>query len=304
METIKYLGLPNCRRLSDGNVELIVTTDVGPRIMRYGFSGGENVLGEWPDKKSVTKLGEFRLLGGHRLWAAPELEELTYGPDNGPVEVRVASPNRLQLVQPVDAAGLEKEIDIVLDHGSAILKHRITNRRKAPVELAPWALTIMRGLGTAIIPSEPYKGHDECFLPARQMVSWHYTNLADPRIKFGKKHTLLRSIEGEKEPTKIGFGNRLGWAAYAVAGSLFVKKFPWIEKGRYPDMGCNCEFYTEGSFLEVESIGPLATLAPGESVEHAEQWWLLRDVEIGQSEESVETALDAARASLKLAQRP
>ena len=67
MEKINYLGLPNCRLLTDGKVELIVTTDTGPRIMRFGFPGGKNMLGEWPDKKAVTKLGEFRLWGSERL---------------------------------------------------------------------------------------------------------------------------------------------------------------------------------------------------------------------------------------------
>jgi hypothetical protein len=301
MEKINFLGLPNCRRLTDGKVELVVTTDTGPRIMRFGFPGGKNMLGEWPDKKAVTKLGEFRLWGGHRLWAAPELEDLTYGPDNGPVGVKSESKDRVHLVQPVDLAGLEKEIAITLSDSGAVLTHRITNRRKAPVELAPWALTIMRGLGTAIIPAEPYFGHDERFLPARQVVLWHYTDMADQRITWGRKYVLFRSVESAKEPTKIGFGNRRGWAAYAVDGTLFVKKFPWVEGGNYPDFGCNCEFYTEGSFLEVESLGPLRTLNPGETVEHVEEWKLFADAGIGGAPSEIEKALDPllARAGIK-----
>src|SRR5690349_10985616 len=40
IEKTEYGGWPNCYRISNGEVELIVTTDVGPRIMHYGFVGG------------------------------------------------------------------------------------------------------------------------------------------------------------------------------------------------------------------------------------------------------------------------
>jgi hypothetical protein len=32
--------------------------------------------------------------------------------------------------------------------------------------------------------------------------------------------------------------------------------------------------------LEIETLGPLTTLQPGEWVSHTEQWWLHRDVSI------------------------
>jgi hypothetical protein len=59
---------------------------------------------------------------------------------------------------------------------------------------------------------------------------------------------------------------------------LFVKQFSYAEGRRYPDNGCNFETFTNQEFLEVESLGPLQRIAPGKSVEHVEQWWLLKDV--------------------------
>ena len=44
---IPYLGAPNNIRMSNGTVELNLTTDYGPRIMRYAFAGSgdnDNVL--------------------------------------------------------------------------------------------------------------------------------------------------------------------------------------------------------------------------------------------------------------------
>ena len=39
MEKVAYFNQPNCFKLSNGIVEVIVTTDIGPRIIRYGFAG-------------------------------------------------------------------------------------------------------------------------------------------------------------------------------------------------------------------------------------------------------------------------
>ena len=86
MEKITYLDLPNCYRLSNGTAELVFTTDVGPRVIRYAFVGGENVLGECPAESVVTELGEWKPWGGHRLWAAPECFELVWKKTHGTTE--------------------------------------------------------------------------------------------------------------------------------------------------------------------------------------------------------------------------
>ena len=49
-ERTQYGGWPNCYRLSNGTVELIATADVGPRIIRFGFTGGQNLFAEFPDQ--------------------------------------------------------------------------------------------------------------------------------------------------------------------------------------------------------------------------------------------------------------
>ncbi len=54
MEKVSYGGWPNCIKLSNGQTELIATTDVGPRIMRFGYAGGQNLLKEYKDQMSKT----------------------------------------------------------------------------------------------------------------------------------------------------------------------------------------------------------------------------------------------------------
>src|SRR5437867_3326516 len=54
MEWIEYGGWPRCVRLANERVELVVTTDVGPRIIRFGYRGGENVFAEFAGQVGKT----------------------------------------------------------------------------------------------------------------------------------------------------------------------------------------------------------------------------------------------------------
>ena len=65
---------------------------------------------------------------------------------------------------------------------------------------------------------------------------------------------------------------------------MTVKRAPAIAGRQYPDYGCNLEVFTNPDFLEVETLGPLCALAPGESVSHVERWWLFGSVPPGEGE--------------------
>src|SRR5216683_5030852 len=72
VEKIEYQGWRNCYRVSNSEVELIVTSDVGPRVIRFGFVGGQNVFKEFPDQLGGNREEKFQLRGGDRVWKAPE----------------------------------------------------------------------------------------------------------------------------------------------------------------------------------------------------------------------------------------
>ena len=293
IEKVTYLKLPNCYRLSNEIVEVIVTTDVGPRIVRYGFIGEDNLLGETGEDMVKTELGVWKPIGGHRLWTAPESMPRSYSPDNDPVAFTLDG-NTVRLVQPVEPkTGIQKELTVTLEAtGTAVtVLHTLTNRSVWDIEVSPWALTIMNTGGEVIIPHEPYRSHDEYLPPARPLALWHYTDLSDPRWTIGKKYIRLKSNPQMKESQKIGVGNAQGWAAYVRNRTLFVKRYPWVAGATYPDFGSNTETYTAGTFIELETLGPLESVAPGASVEHVERWYLFRNVNAGASEQALDAAL-------------
>ncbi|HSV73367.1 MAG TPA: hypothetical protein VLH79_06370 [Chthonomonadales bacterium] len=289
-----YFGQPNCYRLSNGVVEAIVTTDVGPRVIRYGLVGGRNLFAEMPDDVVNTELGNWRPMGGHRLWHAPEAKPRTYAPDNDPVKLEAVGSDGVRLTQTVEpATGIEKEMLVRMDaDGSGVtVTHTLTNRGLWPVDLAPWALTIVAGGGVTILPQEPFRSHDEYLLPARPMVLWHYTDMTDPRLTLGRRYIRLRTDEKLDTPQKIGIRNKQGWAAYHLDSLLFIKRYPFLEGQTYPDEGCNTETFTKGDFMEVETLGPMRRVTPGESAHHVEKWYLFANVDIGTTEATLDAAI-------------
>lgn len=274
---IAYGGWPNCFRLSDGRTELIVTTDIGPRIIRYSFVGGNNLLKEFADQMGTHGGKAWRIYGGHRLWIAPEDPERTYVPDNKPVPWAWRALT-FTVQQPADPiTRLAKEIRIRFeDSGRVRILHRITNQGRRIAEFAPWALTAMAPGGEAVFPMEPFAPHPRALLPARPLVLWPYTKMNDPRWTWGEKEIRLRQDVNQTEPQKVGFLSQQGWMAYALNRDVFIKRHTHVPGVVYPDMGCNVETFTNDEMLELESLAPLMRLKPGERADHIETWSLHR----------------------------
>ncbi len=291
LEKVSYAGWDNCLKLTDGKVELIVTLDVGPRVIRFGFVDGQNLFHNFPDQVGKTGGDEWLSYGGHRLWHAPEVMPRTYYPDNNPVQHEWDGRTLRLTPPPEHSNNLQLGIDITLEPDSKVLlNHRITNIGVWDVELSPWCLSVMAAGGRAIVPQEPYKPHPDCLVPARPLVLWHFIDMSDPRWTWGKEFIQLRQDNSIPSKQKVGAGNTLGWAAYTLNNDVFVKRFAFDPDKTYPDMGCNCELFTMPDFLEVETLGPLTKLAPGQSLSHLERWGLYQ-ARIGDNEASIKTNL-------------
>jgi len=291
MEVVEFAGWPHCVRLSNGQVELVATTDVGPRILRFGFVGGQNLFKVLPGTEGLTGGDEWHSFGGHRLWHAPEVFPRTYAPDNVPIEHDWDGKTlTLRSVEPGN--GIEREIGLTLSPSAPQVGvvHRITNRNPWPIELAVWALSVMADSGEAIYPQELYKPHPDCLVPARPLVLWHFTDMTDPRWTWGRKYIRLRQDPKAKTKQKAGMLNTAGWAAYVLGGDVFVKRYGYDPAATYADMGCNTESYTDADILEIETLGPLTRLDPGATAEHRERW-LLAHAECGPTDEDVDARI-------------
>ena len=281
LETLSYMGLTNCIKLSNGIVDVIASTAVGPRLLFYGPTGGSNVLAHFPEAAKETQLGIWKPYGGHRLWVWPEVFPATYAPDNDPIEYLPEGEYGFVLRQPVDKASMQKEIRVSMSpEGTSVrLEHTVTSHCLWPVDIAAWAVSIVEP-GTSIVPRVPFQTHDEYVPVTQPLALCAFTDLQDPRFTLGQKYLLLRGDPSCPTSQKLGLRNKQNWCAHLVNNLLFVKRFKHDERAEYPDYGVNTEVYTEGRFQELELLGPHRVVATGESLKLAEEWSLFTDVQI------------------------
>jgi hypothetical protein len=275
VEEIRVEGHP-CLAVDRGGPRIVITTDVGPRILSVVLPDGtgEGLLASLPDLH-IDRVGwpRFQLHGGHRLWAGPELPETTYLPDNGPIAVERlvdgVSCSYLELV-----TGLRRTVRVTPGDDSVVVDHTLANEGASTWEVAPWAITMCTPGGEAWVPRSLGALDPDGVLPNGSLVTWPYTRLADDRLVLDDPVVRLRSIAGAPTPCKIGLSGRAGWIAYRLGGTVLVKRVTYIDDATYPDMGASLQCYSGGDFLEIETLGPLVTLDPGSSIDHRETWSL------------------------------
>ena len=64
LEVVDYRGWTNNLKLSNASVELIVTLDVGPRVIAYRAPGGFNVMKNYDEMMGGTGEAEWQIRGG------------------------------------------------------------------------------------------------------------------------------------------------------------------------------------------------------------------------------------------------
>ncbi len=270
-----FHGYPT-RTLANQHLRVDYLAEAGPRLVRIYLGGSDmNLLAEAPDLSWETDLGVYRLYGGHRLWHAPEAFPRTYLPDNEGLTIDEID-GGVRLRQPTERpTGIQKSMELRLDPDRPALtvQHSLHNVGLWPVQLAPWALTQVALGGVAVLPQQaPVTSQ---YLPNRQLTLWSYTQVRDPRLRLDDDLVLVDGQAGE-QACKIGYFNHVGWMGYLLGDIFFVKRFTPQPGLPHPDMGCNCEVYVWNRFLEVETLGPLATLEPGAAIVHVETWELHR----------------------------
>ena len=278
LQTIEYKGWKDCLLLENDTIELVVSVGLGPRVLSFKRKDGANFFKNFDDQMANISQDTWQSYGGHRLWHAPEVWTRTYYPDVQPVKYEWDGSRLTLTCETETTSRLQKEIVIDFPASGSLVKvtHRIYNRGPWAAKFAPWALSVMAPGGTVIVPQEPFVPHGpgagQSFAAGRPIVLWQFTNMADPRFVWGKRFIWMR--QDDAYPTKQKFGALVkpGWAAYALGSELFIKHFAYFPGAPYTDYGCNAEFYTEPGMLEVESIGPEASVEPGDFAEHIETW--------------------------------
>ena len=290
IDRTEYRGWKNCWKVSNGEIELVVTGDVGPRAIWFGFAGGQNFFKNYPEQMGRSGEADWMIRGGARVWVAPEDRAATYGLDNAPVQIGVED-GALTATAPVEeTVGVQKQMIVRMAAAEARVEvvYRVRNAGLLYTEFAAWAPCVMAPGGVGITGFPPRGSHADILTPTNPLVMWAYTDLSDKRWTFTKKYMILQQDGAAGAPQKIGHFNPHTWGAYRLNGELFIKRSDAAPGKPYPDFGCSFQIFTNREMLELETMGPLRRVAPGEWVEHVERWSLHRDVPAAWTDEDLD----------------
>lgn len=285
LEIQNYKDFGKCLSISNDKIEAIITTDIGPRIISFGFKGQENIL--FDTRSAFEPMGgkEFdnhyfngaawENLGGHRLWIAPESLPETYNPDINPVEYTIDK-NTVTFTQaPQTQNGVQISLKITMDEQKAemLVEHIGKNISQENKEFALWPITVMAQNGVEIIPLNT---NDSGLLPNRNLTFWPYSKLNDPRLTIGNKYITLRQDPSNTDAFKIGVDCNSGVGYYVLGNTVFSKEYTHTLFGNYPDFSASYESYTNDTILEFETLSTLSNVAPNESISHTEKFILYK----------------------------
>jgi hypothetical protein len=280
---IKQNGYDHCIALSNGRVRVVLEPDYGGRVLEYSLDG-VNVLYIDPSEDGLTyKPGKKHPNGWSPCAGRFDIGPETITPEHLPLwmgryEAHITGPYSARLTSPKDETlGIQLVREFVLDEKTSRLSctQVIKNIGSKTVRFCHWSRTFVLGGGICFVPvdlntSRFPKGYI-LYGPNNTML-YQPEDHPNVRIRDG-----VLEIMGPQESTKYAMDACEGWLAYLMRqGRLFVKTFPLYPGRVYGEMtGNNASvWYNQTLMCEVEPIGPIETILPGQSADFTECWHL------------------------------
>ncbi len=245
--------------LSNGAIEVTVTSRPYLRLTALRRPGEVDWL------RPRQKRGDW----GLRTWVMipsgenPALNALSYQP----AQIERSGPLRLEArAAPDHSSGLSLHWTVELDPHRARLKitHTIRNQSARTQTVAPWAIALVNfdGAGRTLASAEDAR--PDSAPTAYLMTGIDQAGPAGRRLILDHGQIGLRLAGPADDTLKIGSRSRGGWVLYERPdGSRLVSRSP-LPEGIIPDGGRNLTLYHRGTAAEIEHVGALAALAPGE----------------------------------------
>lgn len=289
IQKINYKGWENSYELSNPLVKLVVVPEIGGRIMEYSING-ENVI--WQNPKELGNVDHGHIgkawhnYGGYKAWNAPQAKwrfpdndnfydfapasaEIIESPEPGMIGIRISC-------RPIKHLGFQFVREIYLSETTSRVRivETMKNVSDSEIEWSPWEVTQVNAPCWIAFPVDNSK------FP----LGWA---IQAPEGKDMKQTTRIGNIgilEYKNAVDKVGIDSLGGWMAYLKGTLGYVKQWSvHTSRSDYPDDGCNAEVFTAakaflgyGGYVEMEVLGPVVKLKPGEQTQLIEDWFLTK----------------------------
>lgn len=282
---VQVLNYPNCVELRNETTRVVLGHHVGGRVLIYERAG-KNVIYLSPkeaDWKSVTDERRREASAG-RFDIGPELLS-NRGPAiwSGTWKSEITGPRSARLVSEIDPkSALQITRDFKLDSKSSRLTVTQTVKNHGAIDSRHgyWSRTFAKHGGIGIVPLTPESSRYPNFYTLHQDRAQVSLKPTDPNIRQVGNFLV---IDGPPAFPKMGFDTYAGWVAYQTQEDLlFVQKYLAFPERVYAEAtGMTLSlWYPQAEKIpacEIEPIGPLEIVKPGESSSFTVDWWLIEN---------------------------
>lgn len=275
--------------LSDGDAKAVLSFEAGGRPLEF-TARGKDALWLDPAEKEPTN-GKPRSISAGRFDIGPELVTASHPTLwSGEWTAEVTGPRMARLTSQRDPnTGIQLVRNFYLEdvsktaiarrgekHGAMLhCMQTMMNTSKELREVCHWGRSFSPGGGICLIP-----------LAGRSKFPGQYAMYEDSAIinvrntdeQIRVRDGFLEILAPPRKP-KLGFDSTAGWMAYLLPDdTLFVKRYAVDPNRVYGEAaGLTLSvWYPAGARIELEPIGPLERLQPGQVATFAEEWWLLK----------------------------
>ncbi len=256
--------------LKNDRAEAFAIATPYPRVLAFRLKGGENPL-------HVSREYEYI---GVRSW----FFEPTQIPESGlpalqPATAEKTGARSVRLTAaPDDSSGLRLTMEVALDAERPMLhiRHGFKNMRDKPRRIACWALNVIRpdaGVGVT-----PWRTEAR-----RSLLFWPNTDPDEDGIYLGPRALALDyRIKPQNGWQKVGTNSDAGWVAFVWNETALKSTVAHVAEAEYPEDGGTVTMFNstpevfdgKPRFGEIENVGPLSELMPGDTL------WMEQELEL------------------------
>lgn len=273
---IPAAGAPAAITLTNARIEIGIQPAHG-LILGFGQAGKENLLWVNPHPLSSARHSDWVNYGGDKLWWGPFVDWLKvkgrhFPPDevlDEPWEVVAHEPARVVMRSGVSRwTGSRAEREIILEDGDAgvVIHNRFIRHGENPKRLQLWTVSQIRTPLWVWLDRRPNPG-EPGFVNLRPGL-WDPT----PHVRDEPELGCVRGLPSPGGNYMIG--TRGAWLAAVYENVILVHQVAPYPDGDYPE-NVSLQLFSDGAYVELETLGGLASPEPGETMQNTVRWRLL-----------------------------
>jgi hypothetical protein len=280
---LSALGTPGTGRTDDPVVLANERVEVGVApvhglILGFGLAGKSNLIWVNPHPLSSVRHVGWTNYGGEKLWWGPQIDWFAvqgrrFPPDevlDGVWTVTERTADRVAVrsgVSPWVGIRAEREIALAPDGSGLVIRNRFIREQPGAQRLQLWTICMLVPPKWCWLDSQPQAGEP----PFRNLRPEFPTG---ERVRYEPGIGCVRAAISPLFQERYLIGTRGAWIAAVYDEVILVHEVSPYPDGAYAEE-VSLQLFSAPAYVELETLGGLATPAVGEKMENTVRWRLL-----------------------------